>query len=118
MERSVDLPAPEGPMMEMNSPGCTSKVMRRSTYIRPAGVSKTFSRLRMAMSGPVMGAASAAASRDCVDEENKPMGGSRSADGGQGTGDGRRGYRWCAIHNLSRRGPLSARPRHAQRAGV
>src|SRR3982750_2602669 len=55
IERSVDLPAPDGPMIEMNSPGCTSKVMRRRTYIRPAGVSNTFSRFRMAMSGPVMG---------------------------------------------------------------
>src|SRR5689334_22546271 len=76
MERSVDLPAPDGPMIEMNSPGCTSSTMRRKTYIRPAGVSKTFSRLRMAMSGPVIGAGSAAANRDCVDEENKPMGSS------------------------------------------
>src|SRR5207237_109657 len=37
MESSVDLPAPEGPMTEMNSPGWTSTVMRRSTYMRPAG---------------------------------------------------------------------------------
>src|ERR671928_45622 len=49
IERSVDLPAPDGPMMEMNSPGCTSKVMRRRTYMRPAGVSNTFSRFRMAI---------------------------------------------------------------------
>src|SRR3954471_7707678 len=79
IERSVDLPAPDGPMIEMNSPGCTSKVMRRRTYMRPAGVSNTFSRFRMAMSGPVMGAGSAAASRDCVDEENRPIESSRGA---------------------------------------
>src|SRR5437773_204881 len=83
MERSVDLPAPEGPMTEMNSPGWTSTVIRRSTNMRPAGVSKTFSRLRIAMSGPVIGAGSAAANRDCVDEENKPM------ESSEGSGDGR-----------------------------
>ena len=73
-------------MTEMNSPGWTSTVMRRSTYMRPAGVSNTFSRFRIAMSGPVIGAGSVAASRDCVDEENKPIEGSKE------TGDGGGGY--------------------------
>src|SRR2546423_8654258 len=72
IESSVDLPAPDGPMIEMTSPGCTSSVMRRSTYMRPAGVSNPFSRFRIEMRGPVSGSGSAA-SFDCVEEEKRPM---------------------------------------------
>ena len=31
---SVDLPAPDGPMIETNSPSLMSTLMRRSTYVR------------------------------------------------------------------------------------
>ena len=57
----VDLPAPDGPMIEMNSRGAMSALMRRSTYERPAAVSNDFSTLRREMSGPVKGTGSFAA---------------------------------------------------------
>src|SRR5262245_10421427 len=41
--RSVDLPAPEGPMTEMNSPSFTSRSMRRSTQTRVGPCSNDFS---------------------------------------------------------------------------
>src|SRR4051794_35458488 len=61
---NVDLPAPDGPMIETNSRGWISPVMRRSTKVRPAGVSNTFSMLRNEMSGPTIGAGGA--SRETV----------------------------------------------------
>src|SRR5438105_1505997 len=57
MASNVDLPAPDGPMMETNSPGLMSNVMRRSTYSLPAGVSKTFSRSLRLISGTPGGGA-------------------------------------------------------------
>ena len=37
MASSVDLPAPDGPMMVMNSPGSMSRLIRRRTKVCPAG---------------------------------------------------------------------------------
>src|SRR5205085_716098 len=66
---SVDLPAPDGPMMETNSPGLMSNVMRRSTYSLPAGVSKTFSRsLRPISDTPGGGAVGGALSVEVLGE--------------------------------------------------
>src|SRR5215510_11762914 len=48
---SVDLPAPEGPMMETNSPGLMSSVIRRSTNVCPAPTGNDFSTPRSDMSG-------------------------------------------------------------------
>src|SRR5688500_2851848 len=67
---NVDLPAPEGPMMETNSPGLMSKVMRRRTYILPAGVSKTFSRSRRLISGTPGGIGTCSATADGLEEKN------------------------------------------------
>src|SRR6185312_4587853 len=61
---NVDLPAPDGPMIETNSPGWISPVIRRSTNVRPAGVSNTFSMLRIEIRGPTIGAGGA--SRETV----------------------------------------------------
>src|SRR5688572_1169023 len=66
----VDFPAPEGPMMETNSPGLMSKVMRRRTYILPAGVSKTFSRSRRLISGTPGGIGTCSATADGLEEKN------------------------------------------------
>src|ERR1700735_2860745 len=44
--RSVDLPAPEGPMMETNSPSLISTLMRRRTNVLVGPCSKYFSILR------------------------------------------------------------------------
>src|SRR5687768_9083310 len=46
----VDLPAPEGPMIETNSPSFTSTLIRRSTYVRLVPCAYDFSILRIAMS--------------------------------------------------------------------
>src|ERR1700677_4139360 len=43
---SVDLPAPDGPMMDMNSPSFTSALMRRNTKVLVGPCSKYFSTLR------------------------------------------------------------------------
>src|SRR5688572_2378886 len=48
---SVDLPAPEGPMIEMNSPGLMSSAIRRSTKVCPAPTGKDFSMERSDISG-------------------------------------------------------------------
>ena len=39
---SVDLPAPDGPMMETNSPSLMSTLMRRSTKVLVGPCSKIF----------------------------------------------------------------------------
>src|SRR5215475_13913880 len=51
MCKSVDLPAPDGPMIETNSPGLMSSVMRRSTKVWPAPTGNDFSTPRNDMSG-------------------------------------------------------------------
>src|SRR4030095_15231318 len=48
---SVDLPAPDGPMMETNSPGLMSIAMRLSTKLWPAPTGKDFSTARSDISG-------------------------------------------------------------------
>ena len=48
---SVDLPAPDGPMIETNSPGLMSKAMRRSTNVWPAPTGNDFSTPRMDITG-------------------------------------------------------------------
>ena len=50
-------------MIDTNSPGWISPLIRRSTYDRPAGVSKTFSMLRIEMSGPTIGVGNRVADR-------------------------------------------------------
>src|ERR1044071_862284 len=67
MLSSVDFPAPDGPMIEMNSPGLMSALMRRRTYIRPAGVSNTFSSPRSEMSGPEYGVVCAGVAEGLVE---------------------------------------------------
>src|SRR6185436_17314303 len=56
---SVDFPAPDGPMIDTNSPGWMSPEIRRNTYDRPAAVSNTFSMLRIEISGPTIGVGAA-----------------------------------------------------------
>ena len=51
MWSSVDLPAPDGPMIETNSPGLMSSVIRRSTKVCPAPTGNDFSTPRSDMSG-------------------------------------------------------------------
>src|SRR5262249_1833979 len=46
MCRSVDLPAPDGPMIETNSPSLRSRLIRRRTYVRPTPSGNDFSTLR------------------------------------------------------------------------
>src|SRR4051812_23978347 len=46
MPRSVDLPAPDGPMIVRNSPSRISRFTLRRTYVRPAFVSNHFSIFR------------------------------------------------------------------------
>src|SRR4029079_13428295 len=48
---NVDLPAPDGPMIEMNSPGLMSRVMRRRPQVWPAPTGNDFSTPRSDMSG-------------------------------------------------------------------
>ena len=62
---SVDLPAPDGPMIETNSPAVMSMATRRRTHVRLAPCAYDFSRLRRAISavgssGSVSGAGAAA----------------------------------------------------------
>src|SRR5947209_1192018 len=46
MWSSVDFPAPEGPMIDTNSPSLISALMRRSTYVRATPCGYDFSRFR------------------------------------------------------------------------
>src|SRR5262245_44892137 len=55
MCRSVDFPAPDGPMIETNSPGLISSVMRRRTYVWPGPAGYDFSTLLVAISGALAG---------------------------------------------------------------
>src|ERR1700733_2935852 len=48
---SVDFPAPEGPMMDTNSPSFTSALMRRNTKVLVGPCSKYFSTLRRTIMG-------------------------------------------------------------------
>src|ERR1700722_1227393 len=52
---SVDLPAPDGPMMEMNSPSFTSALMRRNTNVLVGPCSKYFSTFRRTIRGELIG---------------------------------------------------------------
>src|SRR5271156_3311894 len=51
---SVDLPAPEGPMMETNSPSLISTLMRRSTKVLVGPCSKYFSTFRSVRIGELI----------------------------------------------------------------
>src|SRR5580700_4087381 len=51
---SVDLPAPEGPMMETNSPSLISALMRRSTNVLVGPCSKYFSTFRRVRIGELI----------------------------------------------------------------
>src|SRR5688572_30859583 len=51
MWSSVDLPAPDGPMIDTNSPGLMSIAMRRRTNVCPAPTGKDFSTPRMDITG-------------------------------------------------------------------
>src|SRR5688572_32153158 len=51
MCRSVDLPAPDGPMIDTNSPGLMSSVIRRSTYDWPLPTGYDFSTPRSDIRG-------------------------------------------------------------------
>src|ERR1700678_3920307 len=52
---SVDLPAPDGPMMDTNSPSFTSALMRRSTKVFVGPCSKYFSTFRRTIRGELIG---------------------------------------------------------------
>src|SRR6188768_3210325 len=52
MWRSVDLPAPDGPIIETNSPSAMSMPTRRSTQVLVGPWAYDFSRSRNEMSGP------------------------------------------------------------------
>src|SRR5436190_18923040 len=73
MWRSVDLPAPDGPMIDTNSPGLMSSVMRRSTYVCPGPTGKDFSTARVDMSGVLAGNAAASGTTDSDDERLNSM---------------------------------------------
>src|ERR1700733_8039786 len=51
---SVDLPAPEGPMMETNSPSLISALMRRRTKVLVGPCSKYFSTFRSVRIGELI----------------------------------------------------------------
>src|SRR5260370_38096155 len=51
---SVDLPAPEGPMMETNSPSLISALMRRRTKVLVGPCSKYFSTFRRTTIGELI----------------------------------------------------------------
>src|ERR1700730_13311114 len=51
---SVDLPAPEGPMMETNSPSLISALMRRRTKVLVGPCSKYFSTFRRTIMGELI----------------------------------------------------------------
>src|SRR5271169_3669174 len=51
--RMVDLPAPEGPMMETNSPSLISRLMRRNTNVLVGPCSKYFSTFRRTIIGVI-----------------------------------------------------------------
>src|SRR5688572_24579144 len=65
---SVDLPAPDGPMMDTNSPGLISTVIRRSTYVWPGPAGNAFSMPLVEMSGALAGSAVASGTADSDDE--------------------------------------------------
>src|ERR1700691_1458424 len=52
---SVDLPAPDGPIMETNSPSFTSALMRRNTNVLVGPCSKYFSTFRRTIRGELIG---------------------------------------------------------------
>src|SRR5260370_32209048 len=52
--KSVDLPAPEGPMMETNSPSLISALMRRKTKVLVGPCSKYFSTFRRTIIGELI----------------------------------------------------------------
>src|SRR5260370_32310399 len=52
--KSVDLPAPEGPMMETNSPSLILALMRRRTKVLVGPCSKYFSTFRRTISGELI----------------------------------------------------------------
>src|SRR5258708_33364242 len=52
--KSVDLPAPEGPMMETNSPSLISALMRRRTKVLVGPCSKYFSTFRRTIKGELI----------------------------------------------------------------
>src|SRR5689334_16563964 len=51
---NVDLPAPDGPMMETNSPSLISTLTRRRTKVFVGPCSKYFSTLRRTISGELI----------------------------------------------------------------
>src|SRR2546429_736477 len=51
---SVDLPAPDGPMMETNSPSLISALMRRRTKVLVGPCSKYFSTFRRTIIGELI----------------------------------------------------------------
>src|SRR5580698_10695163 len=51
---SVDLPAPDGPMMETNSPSLISALMRRKTNVLVGPCSKYFSTFRRTIMGELI----------------------------------------------------------------
>ena len=69
---SVDLPAPEGPMMEMNSPSFTSALMRRSTKVLVGPCSKYFSTLRRTIIGELIGVLYCARDSECATSGAEP----------------------------------------------
>src|SRR5213594_1410501 len=50
---SVDLPAPEGPMIDTKSPSSMSRLIRRRTKVLPGPWTYDFSMLRIRMSAPI-----------------------------------------------------------------
>src|SRR5688572_27251651 len=67
MWSSVDLPAPEGPMIDTNSPGLMSTVIRRSTYVWPGPTGYDFSIPRVEMIGVFAGRSVALGTADNED---------------------------------------------------
>ena len=72
MWSSVDLPAPDGPMIDTNSPSLMSSVMRRRTHVRLVPCAYDFSMLRNEMSASAP-SPSASAGTDCGLRENNAM---------------------------------------------
>src|SRR5215831_6696652 len=54
IDRSVDLPAPDGPMTVTNSPSSITSSMRRRTKVSPARVLKDFSRFWTSIMGELL----------------------------------------------------------------
>src|SRR5690349_8414664 len=70
---SVDLPAPDGPMIEMNSPSLMSSVIRRKTHVRLVPCAYDFSRPRSEMSASVAIGSRLAAGEAGEDREKRAM---------------------------------------------